>query len=121
MNRKHKNIQLLLIALLPLVFFACNPTRKLVKDEFLLQKNHIIDKDTKIDKSEFESYIKQKPNRKILLVFRFHLWLHNLANEDKIREKRILQDKKAEDKNNRRIAKGKKPKKTTDNYLVNGC
>lgn len=111
MNRKHKNIQLLLIALLPLVFFACNPTRKLVKDEFLLQKNHIIDKDTKIDKSEFESYIKQKPNRKILLVFRFHLWLHNLANEDKIREKRILQDKKAEDKNNRRIAKGKKPKK----------
>ncbi|MGZ4034934.1 MAG: translocation and assembly module lipoprotein TamL, partial [Bacteroidia bacterium] len=112
MGIKHNTIQLLFIALLPLVFFACNPTRKLAQGEYLLQKNHVIDKDTKLDKSEIESYIKQKPNRKILLVFRFHLWLHNLANEDRIKRKRIAYNKKIESRNNKRVAKGKQPKKS---------
>jgi outer membrane protein assembly factor BamA len=115
-SKKHNHIRLLFIAILPLLFFACNPTRKLVQGEYLLQKNHVIDKDTKIDKSEIDAYIKQKPNRKILLVFRFHLWLHNLANENRIKRKRILHDKKIENRNNRRIAKGKKPK-TSDRQL----
>jgi len=96
--------------LIPLLLFACNPARKLSEGEFLLQKNHIIDKDTKIDKTEIESYIKQKPNRKILLVFRFHLWLHNLANEERTKQKRILYDKKIESRNNKRISRGKKTK-----------
>jgi len=101
----------IIIGLIPLLLLACRPARKLQKGEYLLQKNHIVDKDTKIDKGEIEAYIKQKPNRKILLIFRFHLWLHNLANENKIKRKRILHDKKIENRNNRRIAKGKKPKK----------
>ena len=108
-NRKTYT-KFIITGLLPLLLFACNPARKLSEGEFLLQKNYIIDKDTKIDKTEIESYIKQKPNRKILLVFRFHLWLHNLANEERIKRKRILYDKKIENKNNKRIARGKKTK-----------
>jgi outer membrane protein assembly factor BamA len=96
---------------MPLLFFACNPARKLEKGEYLLQKNHIIDKDTKLDKGDIENYIKQKPNRRILLLFRFHLWLHNLANEERVKRKRIVFDKKLERRNNRRIGRGKKPKK----------
>jgi hypothetical protein len=108
---KQKNYtKFIITGLIPLLLFACNPARKLSEGEFLLQKNHIIDKDTKIDKTEIESYIKQKPNRKILLIFRFHLWLHNLANEERIKHKRILYDKKIENRNNKRIARGKKPK-----------
>ena len=80
----------IIIGLIPLLLFACRPVRKLKQGEYLLQKNHIIDKDTKVDKGEIEAYIKQKPNRKILLLFRFHLWLHNLANEDRIKRKRIV-------------------------------
>jgi outer membrane protein assembly factor BamA len=105
-----RNIRIILIALLPLIFFACNPARKLEKGQYLLQRNHVIDKDTKVDKSDIESYIKQKPNRRILLIFRFHLWLHNLANEERIKRKRILFDKKMERRNERRIARGKTPK-----------
>ncbi|MFL5763200.1 MAG: BamA/TamA family outer membrane protein [Bacteroidia bacterium] len=105
-----RNIRIILIALMPLIFFACNPARKLQKGEYLLQRNHVIDRDTKVDKSDIEGYIKQKPNRRILLIFRFHLWLHNLANEERIKRKRILYDKKVERRNNRRIARGKKPK-----------
>lgn len=113
MVKKNSHIQLLLLAALPLLFTACNPTRKLETGDFLLQKNHVINKDTKIDDGDFENYIKQKPNRKIFKVFRFHLWLHNLVREDRLQRKRIVFDKKIEKRNNRRIAKGKKTKKNT--------
>ena len=98
--------------LLPLLFNACNPARKLGNGEYLLQRNHVINKDTHVENSDIESYIKQKPNKKILLVLRFHLWLYNLANEERVRKKRILHDQKLERKNLRRIAKGKTPKKS---------
>ncbi len=116
MNRRTTYNKLIIIGLIPLILFACRPARKLQDGEFLLQKNHIINKDTKIDKSEIESYIKQKPNRKILLIFRFHLWLHNLANENRIKRKRILFDKKIENRNNKRVARGKK-RKTNERQL----
>ncbi|OFY85551.1 MAG: hypothetical protein A3F72_10295 [Bacteroidetes bacterium RIFCSPLOWO2_12_FULL_35_15] len=112
MSKKGIIIKLNIIAVVSLLFFACNPARKLEEGEYLLNKNHVIDKDTKIEKNEIESYIKQKPNRKILVVFRFHLWMHNLANEERIKQKRIFHDKKVENRNNKRIAKGKRPKKS---------
>jgi outer membrane protein assembly factor BamA len=114
--KKHTYIQFYIPVLVAVFLFACNPTRKLKEGEYLLQKNHIIDTDTKIGKTEIESYIKQKPNRKILLVLRFHLWLHNLANEDRIKRKRVLIDKKLEKKNAKRLAKGK-PAKKSDRVL----
>jgi len=100
-----------------LFLFSCNPTKKLKEGEYLLKKNTIINKGTKLDNSEIEGYIKQKPNRKILLVFRFHLWLYNLVNEERVKEKRILHDKKQEEKNKKRIAKGKKAK-TSERQLL---
>ncbi|MCE9538990.1 MAG: BamA/TamA family outer membrane protein [Bacteroidetes bacterium] len=105
-----RGASLLFIAILPLLFVACNPTKKLHKEEYLLNKNFIIDKDTKIDKKDIENYLKQKPNRKILVLFRFHLWLHNQANPDRIEIKRLRFNKKIEKRNIKRIAKGKKAK-----------
>lgn len=110
LKKKTVHIRLSILALLAGMLFSCNPTRKLANDEFLLQRNHIINKQTKIDDAEFENYIKQKPNRKIFKVIRFHLWLHNLANEERVKRKRILLDQKNERKNQRRLAKGKKPR-----------
>lgn len=107
----------LLAAVFFLLCVACSPSRKLNEGEFLLDKNFIIDKDTKIDKSEIENYIKQKPNKRILVLFRFHLWLYNLANEEKIKRKRIQYNKKIERKNTKRLAKGKKAKRS-DKQLI---
>jgi outer membrane protein assembly factor BamA len=107
---KHNIRYFALLALLPFLFFSCNPSKKLKSGEHLLHKNHIINKETRLENNDIESYIRQKPNRKIFLIFRFHLWLYNQANEDRIKRKRILYDKKKEKKNERRIAKGKKPK-----------
>jgi outer membrane protein assembly factor BamA len=99
----------LVIAVL-LFFFSCSPTRKLKEGEHFLVNNYILDKDTKVDAKDLEVYIKQKPNRKIFMVFRFHLWLHNLVNEQRLAQKQITQDKKIQDRNAKRIAKGRRAK-----------
>ncbi len=111
MTISHSYIKILVVFLLPVLFFACNPARKLKDDERLLTKIRISNPDTKIDKSDLENYIKQKPNRKIFKVIRFHLWLHNLVNEDHLRKRRIKKDAKHQRKNDKRIAKGKTPRK----------
>ena len=57
---------------------ACNVTRSIPEGQHLLDKNII-----KSDRTEFNenvnSIIKQKPNRKILGIFRFHLGVYNLS------------------------------------------
>ena len=111
MRTKFIHIKLLSFALSLLLFNACNPSKKLKDGEYLLYKNFVINKGAKIDKVDIESYIKLKPNRKILGFLRFHLWLNNLANENKIKQKRIDYDKKIAKRNIRRVAKGKKEKK----------
>lgn len=61
---------------------SCNITKSIPDNEFLLNKNII-----KTDKPEYNedivSIIKQKPNRKILGLFRFHLSLYNFADRRK--------------------------------------
>ncbi len=61
---------------------SCNITRTIPDKEFLLNKNII-----KTDKPEYNEeivgIIKQKPNRKILGLFRFHLSLYNFADRRK--------------------------------------
>ena len=54
------------------------------------------------------SYIKQKPNRKILGVFRFHLWFYNMVNKKKTEEKKAAWLIKTGRKNDIRKVKGKK-------------
>ncbi|OFY90696.1 MAG: hypothetical protein A3K10_14675 [Bacteroidetes bacterium RIFCSPLOWO2_12_FULL_31_6] len=61
---------------------SCNPTKYVKPNELFLQKNNIKIDNRKIDKDELSKIIKQKPNRKILGVFRFHLGVYNLFKED---------------------------------------
>ncbi|MGB3947088.1 MAG: hypothetical protein WBM13_03830, partial [Bacteroidia bacterium] len=86
MKNKHLFYLLFFSAIIAFFLTSCNPSRKLRDGEFLLDRNYIVDKDTKIDKSDIENYIKQKPNRKIFVLFLYHLWLYNLANEDNIKK-----------------------------------
>lgn len=103
-------IRSFLIIALPLLLFSCNPTRRLKEGEYLLVENTIIDKDTKLDKKEMEPFIRQKPNRKIFTVFRFHLWLYNLVKEERLKRKQVEQEARIKRRNNARIAKGKRPR-----------
>lgn len=78
----------IIVLLLGLVFMACNPTRRLKDGELLLVKNEIKFTQGRYDKEPLVSIIKQKPNRKILGLFRFHLWLYNTVNKEKTEKKK---------------------------------
>lgn len=61
---------------------SCNPTKHVKQDELFLKKHSIKITGEKLDKEEVERIIKQKPNRKILGAFRFHLWVYNRFKEN---------------------------------------
>ena len=71
-----------MVLLTALTFAACNPTRNLAEDEYLLNKNKIL-----VDKSEFKDdlkpIIKQQPNRRIFGFWKFYAGVYTLFNRGK--------------------------------------
>lgn len=65
-----------------IILSSCNPTKYVKPDELFLQKSKIKIDTRKIDKDDLKAIIKQKPNRKILGLFRFHLGVHNFFKEE---------------------------------------
>lgn len=58
---------------------SCSPVKHLQSGEFLLNKNTIRNDRPELNE-QISSIIKQKPNRKILGLFRFHLGVYRIAN-----------------------------------------
>ncbi|MEW6468727.1 MAG: BamA/TamA family outer membrane protein [Bacteroidota bacterium] len=97
-----------------LLFCSCSTTRRLKEGEYLLARNVIVDKSASlfelnpdIEESEFESYIRQKPNRKVLIM-RLHLRIYNMVNEEKMNRQKERREKKVERVNKKRAEKEKK-------------
>lgn len=62
--------------------YACRSTRYIAEDKFFLKKNTIVIKDASIfslEKSNIESYIKQKTNTRILGLIPLKLYIHNTS------------------------------------------
>ncbi len=68
--------------LIILLLSSCNGLRKLEEGQYLLNKN-TIKSDYREHHDEMMAILKQKPNRKILGIFRFHLGIYNLASQGK--------------------------------------
>ncbi|MCB9191174.1 MAG: BamA/TamA family outer membrane protein [Flavobacteriales bacterium] len=100
----------LLLLTLAIVAASCSPTRKLAEGEFLLTKN-VIENDSKVvSKGDLESFLRQKPNRRVFGFYRFHLQVYNLVNHEKLEERvQVLTEKNAK-RNAKRKLKGKEPK-----------
>ncbi len=96
------------IFLAVLVTAACNPARRLNNNQYLLNKNKIKIDNSSVNKDDLKALFKQKPNRKILGLFRFHLWLYNLVDKEKTEKKKAAWVQKTEKENELRRAKGKK-------------
>ncbi|MBA2610444.1 MAG: BamA/TamA family outer membrane protein [Bacteroidetes bacterium] len=117
-----KIIAAVLIFFVAEIFISCNPTKKLLPHEYLLEKAEIINtKQTNQPKESFEAFFRQKPNRKLFRSIHFFVWWYNLFDEEKIRQKRITRNLKYdkinsdrvllyEKKNEERVKKGKAPK-----------
>jgi outer membrane protein assembly factor BamA len=89
---------------------SCSPTRKVKDGEHLLHRNVVFNNDTKISDSELLSYARQKPNRKILGFWRFHLWIYSTVNQEKFIPRYEKRVEKRRLLNEKRKAEGKKPK-----------
>jgi hypothetical protein len=72
----------LCLCLLAIVAAACNPTKYVPAEESLLNENHVLVSNERIQKSKLMPYIKQQPNKRIFGT-RFHLGLYNLSKLDK--------------------------------------
>ncbi len=59
------------------------------------------------DVDEMTEVLRQKPNRKILFLFRFNLWAYNLVSDQRVEISRNHKSKRIERRNERKIAKGK--------------
>ncbi len=69
-----------LILIPVLILASCNPAKYVPEGSYLLSKNKVeVTQKKTISQDQLESYLLQKPNKKILGV-RFHLFLYNLSN-----------------------------------------
>lgn len=84
------------------MFLVSCYTSRLKENEYLLDKNHIDINTDEVDADNMMGVIKQRPNKKILGVLKFHLILHNIPDSAKVEKKRL---KKLEKKNNKIIKK----------------
>ncbi len=76
--RTTKHAVLILIPVL--ILASCNPAKYVPDGSYLLSKNKVeVTQKKTISQDQLESYLLQKPNKKILGV-RFHLFLYNLSN-----------------------------------------
>src|SRR4051812_358739 len=88
--------------LLTLFLSSCKPTKKLTDKQLLLTKNIVSVKSIAVDKGEIESYIKQKPNRK-MLFWRFYLQVYNSVNQKKMEKKKEKRNARIDTINAHRI------------------
>ena len=89
------------------LFSSCKITKYVPEGDYLLTKSSIVFvKDSikvqKVNVEQMNSILKQKPNRKIILGFRFHLRMYNLSNQSRI-EKKILKNQNKIEKKNEKI------------------
>ena len=63
--------------------FSCSPVRNVPAGKSLLVKNEIFTDTFILAKDRFQKHLKQKPNRKIIGFFRFHLGVYNLGSSGK--------------------------------------
>ncbi|MGZ4099808.1 MAG: hypothetical protein ACXVNM_13060, partial [Bacteroidia bacterium] len=82
-------MQYILFCLITLYLISCNVTKKLEPNQFLLDKVDIHNtKETKIEKENFEAFVRQKPNRKLFRTFHFYVWWYNQFDDAKIKRKK---------------------------------
>ena len=67
-------------------FYACHPAKHVPEGDFLLKKVDIKTDAKELNSEDLWRTVRQKPNRKTLSVFRFHLFVYNITNSGKERK-----------------------------------
>ena len=70
----------MVIAMIAVAVWACNPVRYVPNNQYLLKANKIETNGGDVSDNDLEDYFRQQPNKKIFGFIRFHLGMYNLAN-----------------------------------------
>ncbi len=82
--------KILLISIYILFITACNTTKHVPDQHFLLKSNQIIVSDNPDFKTKsMYSYIKQRENTKTAVLFNFHLWIYNISQEKDKKQRKL--------------------------------
>lgn len=73
---------LVLLGLLVLLFWACNPAKYVPDGEYLLNKASIKSDNKELNNIRFKEYLRQTPNAAVFGAFRMQLGIYNLAGRD---------------------------------------
>lgn len=73
----------IIIAGLFIFLVACNSTKYIPDGKYLLIKNELKADQSVFSQKEFQSYFRQRPNKKIFGFWRFHMGLYNISNPAK--------------------------------------
>ena len=79
--KENTSYKILLVFCVLILFWSCSSTKYVGKDEYLLNRVKLEVKDKKMSTGELKKTIRQRPNTRILGVFRFHLGLYNLSGK----------------------------------------
>ncbi len=80
-SNNFKVIQIIGLLILVVCFYSCSPTKHLAPNELFLKQNKVKIDTRKLDSDAIEGLVKQKTNRKILGLFRYHLSVYNAFNK----------------------------------------
>lgn len=101
---------------------SCNSTKKLLPNQYIVDKVEVVNYlETNLPKENFETFFRQKPNRKFLKKISFYVWWYNLFDDNYLKEMKVKRDLKYDVinskkqlqfdiKNQARLKKRKKPK-----------
>lgn len=106
---------------------SCSQTKYVPEGSYLLSENEIIIKNdstvsfsllnkTGVTVDELDAVVKQQPNRKII-IGKFHLWLYNRSNQEKIDKKIVKKQAKADRKNEKIKRKNEKKQEKDPDYV----
>jgi hypothetical protein len=118
-----------LILIVGLILASCQVNNHLKDGEYLVEKNQVKFNGTSIDHAELESYLRQKPNRKILKAVPFNLWLYFQIDQKKMLSYKAKRNLKFDRINQKRIAKNTKKNEANSErhkgydiqFKINGC
>lgn len=79
LRARYTFFRIIVSGILAIIIQGCNVTRNIPENSHLLNKN-IIKTDQTRFRENLNGIIKQKPNRRILGIFRFHLGVYNLGS-----------------------------------------
>ena len=86
--------KIIVFILFLIIIISCDATKRVPNGKYLLEKNKVIVNDKKTSKQEVISFLRQKPNQKVL-GFPFSLHLYNWGNPDfKVRFKKLPEKEK---------------------------